>query len=138
MPHVVSPFLELDLLSLRGSNVLKQAALHFLRGLGVDRKVTSRTIPCGSLRIRPARQYRSFHRSPLKLSVPPALTARRQSSVFTQQRSTSATLQACATQPRGVNGGSASKISLIEPRHASPNWPIVPVRNERASVLFPG
>ena len=34
--------------------------------------------------------------------------------VFTQQRSTSATLHACATQPRGVNGGSASKISLID------------------------
>ena len=34
-------------------------------------------------------------------------------------RSTSATLQACATQPRGVYGGSASKISLIEPTHAS-------------------
>ena len=36
-------------------------------------------------------------------------------SVRTSPRSTSATLQACATQPRGVNGASASKISLIEP-----------------------
>ena len=33
--------------------------------------------------------------------------------------STSATLQAWATQPRGVYGGSASKTSLIEPRQAS-------------------
>ena len=40
--------------------------------------------------------------------------------VFTQQRSTSATLQAWAMQPRGVYGASASKISLIEPMHASP------------------
>ena len=38
---------------------------------------------------------------------------------FSQQRSTSATLQACATQPRGRNGASASKISLIDPTHAS-------------------
>ena len=37
-----------------------------------------------------------------------------QPEVFTQQRSTSATLQAWAMQPRGVNGGSASKISLID------------------------
>src|SRR5438874_8736344 len=37
------------------------------------------------------------------------------SAVLTQQRSTSATLQAWATQPRGVKGGSASKISLMEP-----------------------
>jgi hypothetical protein len=35
--------------------------------------------------------------------------------VFTQHRSTSATLQACATQPRGVNGSSTSKLSLMEP-----------------------
>src|SRR6266508_544331 len=39
--------------------------------------------------------------------------------VFTKVRSTSATLHACAMQPRGVYGGSASKISLIEPTHAS-------------------
>ena len=32
----------------------------------------------------------------------------------------SATLQACAMQPRGTNGDSASKTSLIEPRQASP------------------
>ena len=38
---------------------------------------------------------------------------------FNQHRSTSATLHACAMQPRGVNGGSASKISLMDPRHAS-------------------
>ena len=42
--------------------------------------------------------------------------------VFTQLRSTSATLQACAMQPRGVNGASASKISLIVPRPPSPRW----------------
>ena len=34
-------------------------------------------------------------------------------------RSTSATLHACAMQPRGVYGGSASKISLTEPTPAS-------------------
>ena len=39
--------------------------------------------------------------------------------VLTQHRSTSATLQACAAQPRGVNGSSASKISLMEPIQAS-------------------
>ena len=38
--------------------------------------------------------------------------------VFTQQRRTSATLQACAMQPRGVCG-SASKTSLIVPRPVS-------------------
>jgi|SRR6266853_3675905 len=42
--------------------------------------------------------------------------------VLTQHRSTSATLQACATQPRGVNGSSASKISLMEPIQASLTW----------------
>jgi glyoxylase-like metal-dependent hydrolase (beta-lactamase superfamily II) len=38
--------------------------------------------------------------------------------VRTQQRSTSATLHACAMQPLAVNGDSASKISLIDPMHA--------------------
>ena len=33
--------------------------------------------------------------------------------VLTQHRSTSATLQACATQPRGVNGSSASKMGFF-------------------------
>ena len=42
--------------------------------------------------------------------------------VLAQHRSTSATLQACATQPRGVNGSSASKISLMEPIQASLTW----------------
>ena len=42
------------------------------------------------------------------------------SAVSHQKRSTSATLQAWATQPRGVYGASASKISLIEPMQASP------------------
>ena len=41
-------------------------------------------------------------------------SASRGVAVLTQQRSTSATLHACATQPRGVYGGSASKISLID------------------------
>ena len=42
------------------------------------------------------------------------------SAVRAQERSTSATLQAWATQPRGVYGLSASQISLIEPTHSSP------------------
>src|SRR5947209_19857682 len=37
--------------------------------------------------------------------------------VFTQHRKTSATLQACATHPRGMKGSAASKTSLIEPMH---------------------
>ena len=36
-----------------------------------------------------------------------------------RQRRTSATLHACATQPRGTYGGSASKISAIDPTQAS-------------------
>ena len=40
--------------------------------------------------------------------------------VFTQQRSTSATLHACATQPRDICGDSASNTSLIEPMQALP------------------
>jgi hypothetical protein len=39
--------------------------------------------------------------------------------VLTQLRRTSATLHAWAMQPRGVNGASASKISLMEPIPAS-------------------
>ena len=35
----------------------------------------------------------------------------------TSARNASATLQACAMQPRGANGGSASQISLIVPMH---------------------
>ena len=58
--------------------------------------------------------------------------------VFIQQRSTSATLHACATQPRGVNGASASKTSLIEPRQASPRCATRPARNCRASVYLAG
>ena len=49
---------------------------------------------------------------------------------FTSIRSTSATLHACAMQPRGVNGGSASKISLIEPTQAS-----LEVRDEAVEEL---
>src|SRR6185369_4766500 len=37
-------------------------------------------------------------------------------------RSNSATLQACATQPRGVCGASPSKISDTWPRQASYKW----------------
>src|SRR5262245_36844306 len=39
--------------------------------------------------------------------------------VRTKARSTSATLQPWAMQPRGVKGASASKISLMLPTHAS-------------------
>src|SRR5206468_8543165 len=39
--------------------------------------------------------------------------------VLIRQRSTSATLQACAIQPRGSYGGSASKTSLMDPTQAS-------------------
>src|SRR5262249_15003559 len=42
--------------------------------------------------------------------------------IFTSARNTSATLHACAMHPRGVNGGVASKISLIDPTHASCTW----------------
>src|SRR6185503_12069410 len=52
--------------------------------------------------------------------------------VFTQQRRASATLHACAMQPRGVNGGSASKISAIVPSPKSPRSAITPSRKRRA------
>ena len=39
--------------------------------------------------------------------------------VFSRHRSTSATLHAWATQPRGVYGASASKISLTDPTQAA-------------------
>ena len=58
--------------------------------------------------------------------------------VLTQHRSTSATLQAWAMQPRGVNGGSASKISLIEPTPASSRWATSPPRNARAPARSSG
>ena len=58
--------------------------------------------------------------------------------VLTQQRSTSATLHAWAMQPRGVNGASASKISLIEPMHASPRWATKPSRKRRAPARSSG
>ena len=58
--------------------------------------------------------------------------------VLRRQRSTSATLQACATQPRGVKGGSASKISLIEPIAASPRCASNPDRSWRAPALSSG
>jgi hypothetical protein len=60
------------------------------------------------------------------------------SPVLTQQRSTSATLQACAMHLRGVKGGSASKISLIEPTPASSKWQTNPSRNRRAPLLSSG
>src|SRR5262245_4372376 len=40
-------------------------------------------------------------------------------SIRSLQRRISATLHACAIQPRGLNGGSASKISLIVPAPSS-------------------
>src|SRR5262245_4149043 len=52
--------------------------------------------------------------------------------VATHARRTSATLHAWAMQPRGVNGGSASNTSLIEPRHASSRCPINPSSRRRA------
>ena len=58
--------------------------------------------------------------------------------VFTQQRSISATLQAWATHPRGVKGGSASKISLMVPRHASPRCGTSPSRHCRALARSAG
>src|SRR5271168_3222873 len=138
MPNVVGSFFKRDVLPISGCHVLKQAELNPLRSFGVDRKVCSRTIPCGSLRIGPAGQYRPLHCYPPVTKCSTIPPARRHAAVFTQQRSTSPTLHACATHPRGAKGGSASKTSLMEPRHASPNWPIAPVRNERASVLFSG
>ncbi len=45
--------------------------------------------------------------------------------VLTQHRSASATLHAWAMQPLGVNGASASKISLIEPTQAWSRWGII-------------
>ena len=63
---------------------------------------------------------------------------RRQSAVFTQQRSISATLQAWATHPRGVKGGSASKISLMVPTQASPRCGTKPSRHCRALVRSAG
>src|ERR1700759_870788 len=58
--------------------------------------------------------------------------------VFTQQRRTSATLQAWAMQPRGVNGGSASKISLMEPMQPSFKCGSKPARNLRALAKSSG
>ncbi len=52
--------------------------------------------------------------------------------------STSATLHACATHPRGVYGASASKISLIVPMHASDKCGTNPSRNRNAPDAPPG
>ena len=52
--------------------------------------------------------------------------------VFSRTRSTSATLHACAMQPRGMYGASASKISLIEPTHASSRCASKPSSSVRA------
>src|SRR5262249_14402135 len=89
----------------------RQAApLHDLQGHRVD------------LALRPASRAERA-----KASVPPVVQERlrpdgagdpappRPSAVLTQQRRTSATLQAWATHPLGVNGSSASKISLTDP-----------------------
>ncbi len=58
--------------------------------------------------------------------------------VFTQDRRTSATLQACATQPRAVNGDSASKISPIVPKQKSSSAPSNPSRKCRAVARSSG
>src|ERR1700689_5341881 len=55
-----------------------------------------------------------------------------------QHRKTSATLQACAMHPRGVKGGSASKISLIDPTQACFKWSSKPSRNLPAPSKSPG
>src|SRR5438270_8093685 len=60
------------------------------------------------------------------------------SKVFTQARKTSATLQAWAMQPRGVNGGSASKISAIEPIQPSSKCVSNALRNFLAPSLSCG
>ena len=66
----------------------------------------------------------------------PSTRAACRSAVFSRQRSTSATLHACAMQPRGVYGGSASKISLIEPMHASLEMRVEPVEQRaRAGAI---
>lgn len=68
-----------------------------------------------------------------------ARTAENQAAVFTQQRRASATLQACAMQPRTVNGSSASKISLIEPMHAPEHQHVRVIalqRNFRMTISF--
>src|SRR5262245_11066499 len=54
------------------------------------------------------------------------------SAVFTHARSTSATLHACATQPRGVYGSRASKTSLMLPMQASSRCGTKPWRNRSA------
>ena len=58
-------------------------------------------------------------------------------SVFSQTRSTSATLHACAMQPRAMCGSSASKISLMVPTPASRqcSWKLCQ-RRPRARLVF--
>jgi 6-phosphogluconate dehydrogenase len=51
----------------------------------------------------------------------------------TRWRSTSATLHACAMQPRGSYGGSASKISAIDPTPKSSRWASSGCSQRRAS-----
>ena len=50
-------------------------------------------------------------------------------------RSTSATVHACAMQPRGVKGGSASKISLSVPTPAVARCASKPSRQRRARLV---
>ena len=59
-------------------------------------------------------------------------------SVLIHARSTSATVHACAMQPRGVNGCSASKISLSVPTPASSRCAAKPSRHCRAPPGRPG
>ena len=63
-----------------------------------------------SSRIRPPRRPGCHGRAPDRRRRTPAS--------LTTRRASSATLHAWAMQPRGVNGASASKISLTEPTHA--------------------
>ena len=79
---------------------------------------------------RMARSLAPQHARPLGMTLArksqmqgfPGRLAQTHSSVATQHLSTSATLHAWAMQPRGVYGGSASKISLIDPTQASLTW----------------
>jgi hypothetical protein len=62
----------------------------------------------------------NFHAGQLTENALPSIgCASHDGAVLAQERSTSATLQACAMQPRGLKGSSASNISLIEPMQPS-------------------
>src|SRR4029450_8436635 len=81
------------------------------------------------------RQYLLKHREQLllcKRAVGPY------AAVFTQHRSISATLQACAIHPRGVNGSSAAEISQLVPSPASFSCGTRPLSKLRAPARSSG